>query len=316
MLFNIAILHDDDVPAGRRALAKLEEAGRKAGSTTLRIYALLNAYSIEVDAGDVAAIERLDAELRDLQVFLTATASEALLPAQALRAAWDGRFEHAYELLAPGAEKLFDDDRMAYRWAEIAVYAAAAGRRARERGRDPPAAASCCAGSTPRSGWRCARAPTSRSRRFCWRTTGRARSAHRRPARARPGGPARGFGALVEAVRALHVRWTTGWHGVAGARRRARRASSARSDLGGVGRASSARCRWSPPARRRRSRRPCRSSQPSREIRRSGSSARGRRRCARCARAWSTSGAGSAGDGLGRSRVSREKDSRSHYLGV
>jgi ATP/maltotriose-dependent transcriptional regulator MalT len=128
VLFNVAMLHDGDVPAARRWLARLEEAGRKAGNDALRLYAILNAYSIEVDAGDVRAIERLDAQLREMQLLVTPTVSEALLPAQALRATWDGRFAHAYDLLAHGAENLFDDDRTAYRWAEVAVYASAAGK--------------------------------------------------------------------------------------------------------------------------------------------------------------------------------------------
>jgi LuxR family maltose regulon positive regulatory protein len=128
VLFNLAILHDDDVPAARRALARLDDAGRKAGSEPLRLYAVLNAYAIEVDAGDTVALERLDAALAEMQVLFTPTVGEALLPAQALRAAWAGRFEHAYDMLATGADKLFDEDRIAYRWAEIAAYAAAAGK--------------------------------------------------------------------------------------------------------------------------------------------------------------------------------------------
>ena len=128
VLFNVAMLHEDDVPAAREALRRLEEAGRKSGNAGLRLYAILNAYAIEVDAGDVAALERLNRQLGEMQVLLTPMVSEGLLPAQALRAAWDGRFEHAYDLLAPGVVNLFDDDRMAYRWAEIAVYGAAAGK--------------------------------------------------------------------------------------------------------------------------------------------------------------------------------------------
>lgn len=133
VLFNVAMLQDDDVAAARAALSRLEEAGRKAGGDGLRLYALLNAYSIEVDAGNVAAVERLHAQLDEMQVLLTPMVSEGLLPAQALRAAWDGRFSHAYEMLEPGAEKLFDDDRIAYRWAEVAVYAAAAGKAGEAR---------------------------------------------------------------------------------------------------------------------------------------------------------------------------------------
>jgi ATP/maltotriose-dependent transcriptional regulator MalT len=134
VLFNVAMLHEDDVPAARRALMRLEEAGRKAGSDGLRLYAILNAYAIEVDAGDVTALRRLNRQLGEMQVLLTPMVSEGLLPAQALRAAWDGRFQHAYDLLAPGAEKLFDDDRTAYRWAEVAVYAAAARMEPAARG--------------------------------------------------------------------------------------------------------------------------------------------------------------------------------------
>lgn len=128
VLFNLAMLHDDDVPAARRALVRLEDAGRKAGSDPLRLYAILNAYAIEVDAGDTVALARLDADLAEMQLLFAPTVGEALLPAQAQRAAWEGRFEHAYDMLANGAEKLFDDDRIAYRWAEIAAYAAAAGK--------------------------------------------------------------------------------------------------------------------------------------------------------------------------------------------
>jgi hypothetical protein len=133
VLFNVAMLHDEDVPVARESLLRLEEAGRRAGNDGLRLYAFLNAYALEVDAGDVAALDRLNRQLGEMQVLLTPMVSEALLPAQALRAAWSGRFDHAYDLLAPGAENLFDDDRIAYRWAEVAVYASAAAKPAAAR---------------------------------------------------------------------------------------------------------------------------------------------------------------------------------------
>ena len=130
VLHNVAMLADDDAAAARGYLVRLAEAARRSDSTTLRLYATLNLIELAVDAGDVAPLERLDAELRELQVLLTPMVSESLLPAQALRAAWDGRFEHAYALLAPSAAKQFDDDRRALRYAECAVYGAAAGMRA------------------------------------------------------------------------------------------------------------------------------------------------------------------------------------------
>src|ERR1700736_3936968 len=40
VLFNVAMLHDGDVPVARRWLTRLEEAGRKAGSEALRLYAI------------------------------------------------------------------------------------------------------------------------------------------------------------------------------------------------------------------------------------------------------------------------------------
>ncbi len=129
VLHNVAMLADDDAAAARGYLVRLAEAARRASSATLRLYATLNLIELAADAGDAAALERLDAELRELQVLLTPMVSESLLPAQALRAAWDGRFEHAYALLAPSAAKQFDDDRRALRHAECAVYAAAAGMR-------------------------------------------------------------------------------------------------------------------------------------------------------------------------------------------
>ncbi len=133
VLFNVAWLHAEDAGAARSALARLDEAGRKAGSEPLRLYAILNAYAIEVDAGDVNALERFNRQLADMQVLMTRAVSEALLPAQALRAAWDGNFIHAYDLLAPGATKLVDHLRAAYRWAEVALYGAAAGKGAEAR---------------------------------------------------------------------------------------------------------------------------------------------------------------------------------------
>lgn len=133
VIVNVAWLYEEDVEAARSALVRLEEAGRKAGNDSLSLYAILNAYAIEVDAGESAALERLNRHLATMQLPMTRVVSEALLPAEALRAAWDGGFAHAYDLLAPGAAKLADRLRAAYRWAEVAVYGAAAGKRSEAR---------------------------------------------------------------------------------------------------------------------------------------------------------------------------------------
>jgi len=211
ILYALAIDVDDDAATSRHYLHRLAESARKAGSPQLRLYATLGIYELEVLAGDTAVIERLDVELRELEVFLTPAASQALLPAQALRASWDGRFDHAYSLLAPSAEKQFDDDRRAQRWAEAAVYAAAAGRR----------------GDATQAMLRSRKAlrNVESQNRWALRThaylaiatillahEGRARSALAGlRILARKGGPR--FEALVETIRALNGRWSTGWHG-------------------------------------------------------------------------------------------------------
>jgi len=207
VLYVLAIDVDDDAAAARRHLERLEEIARKAGNDPLVVYALLALYELETIAGNVAALERLDAELRERDLFLDQLASETLLPAQALRASWDGRFEHAYQLLAPGAEKQFDHDRRAQRWAEAAVYAAAAAMRSE----------SVAAMKASREALR----QVDAADRWALRTNaylaiamtllahgGRARSAIADLRRAaRRAGPR--FSAMVEAVRALYARWQT-----------------------------------------------------------------------------------------------------------
>ena len=68
---------------------------------------------------------------RDLREFDlhygAASALQSLLPSRALVTAWSGAFASAYDVLAPsGTQQHNDADREALRWAEIALYAAAA----------------------------------------------------------------------------------------------------------------------------------------------------------------------------------------------
>jgi LuxR family maltose regulon positive regulatory protein len=121
-----AIVGDDDDPIAALAiLDKLEECARKGASRQVRIFGIVASYAIEVDRNDEAAIERLEREL--LEDETQARAHGALLPAHALRAAWEGDFQRAYELLAGTAERQEVDERRALRAAETALYAFAAG---------------------------------------------------------------------------------------------------------------------------------------------------------------------------------------------
>jgi hypothetical protein len=115
----------------RRALAHIESVaafGQKSGDSHLRQWALLSAYYIEAERGNAAMMGTIERALNAPEVLQTTEASNAaLLPGQALRAGWSGDFGHAYRLLANSAEGQVSAAGRAGRWAEIALFAAAAG---------------------------------------------------------------------------------------------------------------------------------------------------------------------------------------------
>jgi ATP/maltotriose-dependent transcriptional regulator MalT len=127
VLYAVVFDDDDDPIAALAILDKLQEYARKGASRQVRIFGIVASYAIEVDRDDEAAIEKLERELLDDDAI--ARAQAALLPAHALRAAWDGDFRRAHELLAGTAERQDLDERRALRAAETALYAFAAGLR-------------------------------------------------------------------------------------------------------------------------------------------------------------------------------------------
>jgi ATP/maltotriose-dependent transcriptional regulator MalT len=141
ILYNIAMDYEDDVRAGRLYLDQLASCSIKAGSRNLLIYTTLGQFEIEVLRGNLHESARLDEALQALEINYSMYASEMLLPAQALRAAWRGDFHRAYRLLATTAEKQITPIRQSQRYAEIALYAAAAGLRAEASAAVEPALA-------------------------------------------------------------------------------------------------------------------------------------------------------------------------------
>jgi LuxR family maltose regulon positive regulatory protein len=127
ILYTIQNDEADDPIASLSILDKLEECARKGASEQARLYSLIASYEIEVERGDDAAIERIEPALEEHHEALARARGEALLPARALRAAWNGEFRRAYDLLAGTAEAQSSPERRALRAAEIALYAAAAG---------------------------------------------------------------------------------------------------------------------------------------------------------------------------------------------
>ncbi len=130
VLYNVAADIEDDPAESLRLLDAVAECAAKSGSLTSHILALAAKLEIEVERGDEDAIEELDAKLQTVDArFCGRAIYEALLPCQALRAAWAGDYAGAYHMLAASAEAQWSADRKALRWAEIAVFAAAAAMR-------------------------------------------------------------------------------------------------------------------------------------------------------------------------------------------
>ena len=130
VLYNLA--YEDAGPTESLVyLERLAECAIRTGNVDFHLYAIAAAYEAHAELGDVAAIERLEHDLREFDLhYNTASALQGVLPSRALVAAWSGAFVSAYDLLAPSAAAQQDDpDREALRWAEIALYAAAAGMR-------------------------------------------------------------------------------------------------------------------------------------------------------------------------------------------
>lgn len=132
VLYNIAY-EEDDVTGALGTLDKLAEAARKGASLPVRAFAAIAAYELEIESANDAAIAQLDAEIRaldripDVDTGITREQREdALVPAFALRAAWNGDFAIATSLLK-SAEMPGSAERRALRLAELAIYAAGAG---------------------------------------------------------------------------------------------------------------------------------------------------------------------------------------------
>jgi hypothetical protein len=131
VLYNVAIDVDEDCTQAAEYLRQLALCGAKCGSVEKQFYALVAGYEIETERGDAAAIAKIECDLGEFDVQYSGRfATQALLPAQVLQLSWQGDFARAYCILASSAELHQDSERRSLRWAEIAMYAAAAGKTA------------------------------------------------------------------------------------------------------------------------------------------------------------------------------------------
>lgn len=128
VLHNIAYDIEDDAQASLTVLNKLWDCSLKCGSQKGRLFALLGTFDLAADLGDIQTLLRIERTLDAYDVdYGDPLIDEGLLPGQALRLAASGDFLEAYRLLSPTGERQQDPDRRALRFAEIAMYAAAAG---------------------------------------------------------------------------------------------------------------------------------------------------------------------------------------------
>ncbi|HEX3551431.1 MAG TPA: LuxR C-terminal-related transcriptional regulator [Candidatus Elarobacter sp.] len=130
VLASVSDDEDDDPIATLAVLDRLGECARKGASRQARFFGLVFAYAIETDRGDDAALERLDRELDDESAAPARARAQAMLPAHAMRAAWEGDFRRAFDLVAGTAAAQTTPERRARRAADIALYAFAAGLQA------------------------------------------------------------------------------------------------------------------------------------------------------------------------------------------
>jgi hypothetical protein len=120
---------EEDPRAARGYLDLLLENGLKSGNLAFLLYYFTTAFEIAVECHDLAEIDRIEDGLRSFDLhYDDAYSHEALLPAHALRATWRGEFDYAYRLLFPTAGLQAGADRTTLRWAQVALYAAAARR--------------------------------------------------------------------------------------------------------------------------------------------------------------------------------------------
>jgi len=119
----------ENVVAALHNLQMLLESCLKSGHLQFQFYCLACSLEIEVERNNAEAIARIDATLQSFDVaYETSVSDEAFLPGDAMRSAMHGDFARAYRVLHPTAPHQAGAERIALRWAEVALYAAGARR--------------------------------------------------------------------------------------------------------------------------------------------------------------------------------------------
>lgn len=128
VLYELAGCIECDPVEARRYVDLVADNATKSGDIKARTWTLLAALDIEAERGNVVAMRDLEEALNRLDVVQNPEGThDVLLPVEALRSAWCGDFARAHRLVAENAEAQPTPDRRALGFAEVALYAAAAG---------------------------------------------------------------------------------------------------------------------------------------------------------------------------------------------
>lgn len=128
VLYELAGCIECDPTEARRYIDLVADNATKSGDVKARTWTLLAALDIEAERGNVVAMRELEEALNRLDVIQNPEGThDVLLPVEALRSAWRCDFARAHRLVAENAEAQPTADRRALGFAEVALYAAAAG---------------------------------------------------------------------------------------------------------------------------------------------------------------------------------------------
>ena len=128
VLYNAAYDVEDDARSALHFLNKIWACGLKCGELKLRLYAALGIFDIAAEIGDVETLRKMERTLEAHELnYPDHLIDEMLLSGQALRLAASADFVEAYRLLSPTGARQSLNDHGALRFAETAMYAAAAG---------------------------------------------------------------------------------------------------------------------------------------------------------------------------------------------
>ena len=126
----VAISDRDDHERALGILSEIFDAGKRLGNSLFQSFALFGTYLIRAERGEHARLRELDASIASAEFEAgAAQLEEGYLPVRALRQTWVGDFAGAYNTIAPSGEHETIPESRALRWAEIALYAAAASYR-------------------------------------------------------------------------------------------------------------------------------------------------------------------------------------------